>query len=144
MTTTAIIILGLMAAISTLLLKGTVRLLARKSQNGWDNALAYLVVTVLLAIPVKWIVDTRSLLLIALIPPMCWVVQTVALKVIYEVKLIHAWLIGMVHAMATTFAISVFAVVVAYIKIGEIISDPLRLLEFLLKLIGIELPFGQT
>jgi hypothetical protein len=131
------------ALVWVLMLKGTVRFLGGgKLDNGWDNALAYTMVTALLAIPVSWMFGSWFLML--LIPPFVWIAQTIAIKVIYEVKPLLAWTIGLVHAIAASFVVGTLTLtagfIAAYIMYGKIISDPMFLVRLILRLIGIELP----
>ena len=143
LTLAAWITFGVIALISTVLMRTIVRFFAKKADNGWDNAIAYTLVTVLLAVPIRWMFQSESYLLMALIPPVCWAVQTIALRMIYEVRTIHAWILGMVHAMVSTTVVGGMSltagVVAAYILYGKIISDPMFLIRLILRLIGIEL-----
>jgi hypothetical protein len=144
LTLAAWIAFGLTAVISTLLLKLTVRVVAKDADNGWDNAFAYGVVTLLMAIPVSWMLQSGSWLLFGLVPLFVWAGQTIALRVIYEVKTLRAWVIGFVHATLTSTAVMTLAlataVVAAYILYGKIISDPWFLIRLILRLIGFDLP----
>lgn len=130
------------AACFVLLLKLTVRLVGRKAlDNGWDNALAYTVATTALALAVRWVIGTRSWLLIGLSPMFLWIGQTIALKLIYEIKTKTAVLIGITHTAVTTTVLSgltmAAGVVAAYLLYGKIISDPMFLIRLILRLIGI-------
>jgi hypothetical protein len=143
LTAAAWITFAAVALIWVLMLKGTVRVVGGgKLDNGWDNAMAYAMVTALLAIPVSWMFG--SWFLMFLIPPFVWVAQTIAIKVIYEVKPLLAWTIGLVHAVAASFVVGTLTLtagfVAAYIMYGKIISDPMFLVRLILRLIGIELP----
>lgn len=145
LTAAAWITFGLITLVWVLMLRGTVRLVgAGKIDNGWDNALAYALVTGLLAIPVRWMFTTDSWILTLLIPPFVWAAQTMALKVIYEVRALFALLIGILHAMAASFVVGTMTLtaglIAAYIMYGKIISDPMFLVRLILRLIGIELP----
>jgi hypothetical protein len=135
----------LVALISTVMLKLSVRVMAKGADNGWDNAISYGVVTLLLAIPVSWMLRSGSWFLFGLTPLFVWAVQTWALRVIYEIKLLRAWLLGLVHATVVSTIVTGLALVVAviacYILYGKIISDPMFLIRLILRLIGIELPF---
>jgi hypothetical protein len=131
------------ALVWVLMLKMTVRVVGGgRLDNGWDNALAYTMVTALLAIPVSWMFG--SWFLAVLIPPFVWLAQTIAIKVIYEVKPLLAWTIGLVHAVLASFVVGTVTLtagfVAAYIMYGKIISDPMFLVRLILRLIGIELP----
>lgn len=124
-----------------LLLRLTIRVFGRGADNGWDNALAYAVATVVLFFPARWMIGSRSLLLISLAPALVWAGQIVALKVIYEVKALRALMIGATHTVVTSAVVSTLAlatgVVVAYVMYGKIISDPMILIRILLRLIGL-------
>ena len=143
LTTAAWISFAIVAIVSTLLLRLTVRVMAKTADNGWDNALAYGAVTLVLAVALNWIFHSGSYFLIALAPLLVWTVQTIALVMIYEVRALRAWFIGMVHALATTTVVTgmalTAAVVAAYILYGKIISDPMFLIRLILRLIGIEI-----
>ena len=139
------IVAGVVALISLLTLKGSVRLVAKTADNGWDNALSYVVFTALLTIPLRWIAGTGSWILIGLAPVLAFTAQTIALKTIYELPPMRAWLLGMAHTLFTsvivgsiTFAAGAIA---AYIWYGRIIADPLIIVRLVLKWLGIELPF---
>ncbi len=125
-----------------LLLRLTVRVFGRgKLDNGWDNALAYGVVSALMLFPVKWMIGSKSLILISLIPAVIWAGQLIALKVIYEVKALHALLIGATHAAVSTAILGALTVVagfiVAYVTYNKIITDPMILVRLILRLIGL-------
>jgi hypothetical protein len=145
LTVAAWIAFALVALISTVLLKLSVRVLAKSADNGWDNAISYGVVTLLLAIPVSWMLRSGSWFLWGLAPMFVWAVQTWALKVIYEIKATRAWLLGMAHTFVVSTTVSILAlgvaIVACYILYGKIISDPMFLIRLILRLIGIELPF---
>lgn len=135
----------LVTLVWVLMLRGTVRVLGGgRLDNGWDNALAFGLVTALLAIPVRWMFQADSWLLTLLIPPFVWVSQTIALKVIYEVKPLLAVAIGIVHGLVSSFVVGTMTLtagfIAAYIMYGKIISDPMFLVRLILRLIGIELP----
>lgn len=126
-------------------LRLTVRLVGKGADNGWDNAIGYLVVTALMWVPLQHMLGTRHWLFIASAPLVLWTAQLVSLKWIYEVRALHAGLIGFVHGLISTFAIGtltfVSGVVAVYILYGKIVSDPMIVIRFVLGLIGIELPF---
>src|SRR5882724_3737011 len=98
LTIAAWVTFGLIAIISTLLLKLTIRVVAKSSDNGWDNALAYGVVTLLMAIPLSWMLKSGSWILYGMAPLFVWAAQTIALRVIYQVATLRAWAIGLVHS----------------------------------------------
>ncbi len=129
------------ALLWVLLLKGTVRVFGRGADNGWDNALAYAVVTILLFFPAKWMIGSRSLILISLAPAVVWAGQLIGLKVIYEIKALHALLIGATHTVVTSAVVTglalVAGVVAAYVMYGKIIADPMILIRLILRLIGL-------
>ena len=131
--------------VTTLSLKLAVRLCAKGADNGWDNALGYVLLTTLLTVALRFVAGTGSWLLIGLSPLLAFVVQTVALKVIYEITALRAWVLGMVHLVFTTFVVGgitmAVGAIVAYVWYGRIIADPLLIIRALLKWLGIELPF---
>ncbi|MCA9555883.1 MAG: hypothetical protein KC933_37995 [Myxococcales bacterium] len=135
---------AVVALIWTLTLRLSVRVVANKADNGWDNAIGYGVVTLLLGVPLRWFFGTHSVLLIALSPLLIWGAQVLALKWIYELRPLHAWLLGMVHGLISTFFIGTVTVaagaVAAYVIYGRIVADPMILVRLILRLIGIELP----
>jgi hypothetical protein len=133
---------ALIALLASVLMKLSVRVVARSADNGWDNAIAYVVTTALvLYFPVRWMMTSGSWAWIALAPALVWIVQTVTLRVFYELSLGRAWVLGLVHTLTTaavTSALSlVVAVIAAYIMYGRIISDPMILIRIILRLIGI-------
>lgn len=136
--------LAVVALISTLTLRGTVRVMAKGADNGWDNALAYVLISgLMLWFPLRWLLTSGSWGLILLAPLLCWIVQLVLLKVIYQINPLHAWLVGVTHtvvatAITTSVAIGT-GIVLAYILYGQIISDPVRIIRIILRLIGIEI-----
>lgn len=144
MTTAFWMAITAVALIWLLLLRLCVRVVGKNLDNGWDNALGYAVATGLMAIPVQWLVGTRSWAIL-LIPMVMWVGQTVALRVIYEIRTWRAVLLGALHFCITSFVVGVMTVltgaIAAYLLYGKIISDPLWLVMLVLRLIGIELPF---
>ena len=144
LTTAAWITLALITLVSILMMKATILLVARKSDNGWDNAVAYTLGTGLIAFVLGWF-GLKSWMFAAVAPMLAWTLQTLLLKHIYELRTARAWLVGMVHAFFTSATVSAVgltvAFVAAYILYGKIISDPMFLIRLLLKLIGIELPF---
>lgn len=129
----------------TLSLRLSVRLVAKGADNGWDNAIGYGVATLMLWLPLDWMFRGHHWALLSVFPLGLWVGQTIALKWIYELKALRAWLLGMVHALLAGTLIGSLAVgagaVAAYILYGRIVSDPWWLISLLLRLIGIELPF---
>lgn len=137
--------LGLAAAAHLVATRVSVSVLARKSDNAWDNAFGYLLVAIGLTWPVRWLWSSQSLLLIALIPPLVGAVSVGALRVIYEVKMGRAAALAACQLALATVAVLVVAlcvgIVAAYIIYGRIISDPLFLIRVVLRLIGIEPPF---
>jgi hypothetical protein len=144
LTAYAWITFGLVALLWVVMLRGTVRLCGGgRLDNGWDNAFAYAVVTGLLAIPVRWMFTSHSFILMAMIPVFVWASQTIAIKMIYEVKVLLAFAIGIVHAIAASFVVGTMTLtaglIAAYIMYGKIISDPMFLVRLILRLIGIEL-----
>ncbi len=136
---------GLIGVIQALLLKAMVPLLARSAENAWDNAAAYAIVSGLLVyFPVRWMVAADGWTLTVLAFAVLWAGQTAALKVLYEVQTLRAWLLGVTHAAVASVVVSagtmVAGVVAAYVIYGKIISDPMRLVRIIFELIGIPLP----
>lgn len=131
--------------VSALSLKLAVRVCAKGADNGWDNAVGYVLLTTLLTVALRFIAGTGSWLLIGLSPLLVFAVQTFALKVIYEITVLRAWVLGMFHLVVTTFVVGgitmAVGAVVAYVWYGRIIADPLIILRAVLKWLGIELPF---
>ena len=144
LTTAAWITLALITIISILMMKATIPLVARKADNGWDNAVAYTLGSGLIAFILGWF-GLKSWMFAMVAPMLAWTLQTLLLKHVYELRTARAWLVGMVHATFTSAVTTALgltvAFVVAYILYGKIISDPMFLIRLLLKLIGIELPF---
>jgi hypothetical protein len=143
LTTAAWITLAVVTVIATLMMKLSVRLVAKKADNGWDNAVAYVIASGVITALCAWLATT-SWMIAFFAPLLLWTGQTIAAKHIYELRMARAWLVGMVHALITTtvtgaLGLSV-AFVAAYILYGKIISDPMFLIRLLLKLIGIDLP----
>lgn len=137
--------LGITALVHVSTLRLSVRALGKGADNAWDNAFGYLLVTLLLSWPIRWIWASHSWVLIALIPPLCAVILTVALRLIYEVGTWRAIGIGLLHLVLTGLLLGtltlIAGVIAAYIMYGRIISDPLMLIRIILRLIGIEPPF---
>ena len=139
--------LGIAALIQVLTMRLTIRLVGRGAENAWDNAIAYVLVTgAALYWPCRWMFESDSFLLTLLAPGLCALVQVAALRTLYQVRTLHAGLIGVLH---TTMSSAITAgtaftagVVAAYGLYGKIISDPVAALKILLRLIGIELPFA--
>lgn len=129
----------------TLCLRLSVRLTAKGADNGWDNAIGYGVATLMLWVPLKWMFDGHHWALMSIFPALLWAGQTFALRWIYELKLLRAWLLGLVHAVIASVVIGTMTMaagaVAAYLLYGRIVSDPLWLIGIILRLIGIELPF---
>jgi hypothetical protein len=144
LTTAAWIALAIITLLSVLLMKATVRLVAKPADNGWDNAVAYVIASGIIAFACTWIAK-QSFLLAALVPLIAWTAQTLTIRYVYEVRTARAWLIGTAHALVTSAVVTTMgltvAFVAAYILYGKIISDPMFLLRLLLKWLGIELPF---
>jgi hypothetical protein len=144
LTTAAWISLAVVTLVSILAMKGTVRLAAGKVDNGWDNAVAYVIASGVVVVGCAW-VASMGWFFAFLVPLLAWTAQTIAIKQIYQVRLARAWLIGTLHTFVTSTIVGAIglsiAFVAAYILYGKIISDPMFLIRLLLKLIGIELPF---
>jgi hypothetical protein len=144
LTTAAWITFALVTIIAVLMMKATIPLVARQADNGWDNAVAYVIVSGLIAAGLGWLA-TQSWMFAAIAPLLSWAAQTLVLRHIYEVRTARAWLVGIVHAFFTTTVVTTVgltvAFVAAYILYGKIISDPMFLIRLLARLIGIELPF---
>ncbi len=125
-------------------LRLTVGLVAKDAENSWDNAIGYALVTLLLTVPIRWILGLGSWILIGLIPVGTWIIQVWALKYIYELKTARAFFVSTIQsilAWSTMAMMTVFAgAIAAYILYGRIISDPMFLIRLLLRIIGIELP----
>src|SRR3990170_9031822 len=143
-TTVSGLVLAFVGLASAALLRGTVRLTARKADNGWDNAFAYVLCTGLLTVPAGWLLHTGHLLFVPLAPLLFWIGQTVALVLIYELRIFHAWLVGLAHAVVTAAALGALATIggaiALYVIYGKIVADPIAVLRWLLSLLGVELP----
>jgi hypothetical protein len=140
------IALTIVTVLSTLCMRASVRLVARGADNGWDNALGYVVATgLVLFFPVRWMLGSHSWALMLLAPVVCWIVQVIALRAIYQLNALHALILGVTHTLIATFVTTSVAIgtgiVLAYILYGQIISDPVRIIKIILRLIGIDLPF---
>ena len=136
----------LVLGLSAVLLRICVRLFARGADNGWDNALGYVVtLAALFYFPVRWILGAHSIPLLLLIPPIVLFVQFFSLKTIYQVTWKRAAVLGALHTVAASvfFGTITFAVafVAAYIMYGRIISDPMILVRIIMKLLDIPFPF---
>lgn len=135
----------LVTLISAAVLRGTVKFLARSADNGWDNAIGYVLTSALIAyFPLKWMLFSGSWALIAAAPVVLWIAQTVTLRVFYQVNTVRAWTIGVVHTVVATSVLTtltmIAGVIAAYIMYGRIISDPMILIRLILRLIGIPFP----
>lgn len=136
---------AVIGALQALVLKALVKVMASKAENAWDNAFAYVAVSgVLLYFPVRWMVSADGWSLTVLAFALLWVGQTAALRVLYEIETLRAWLIGVVHAAVSSVIVTasslVAGVIAAYILYGKIISDPMRLIRIIFELIGLPLP----
>jgi hypothetical protein len=133
------------AIVYTLTLRLSIRLMAKDADNGWDNALGYGVVTILMWVPLKGIFEGHHWALMSIFPLMLWLGQTFALKWIYELRTMRAWGIGLLHGIVSGTIITGLTItagaVAAYLLYGRIVSDPMWLISLVLRLIGIELPF---
>lgn len=131
--------------IHVLVTRATVWMIGKGADNAWDNALGYLVVTCALSWPIRWVWETPSWLLIALLPALSAVALVSAVRLIYQVGAGRASAIAAIQLTVTSGALALLTLVVgivaAYIMYGRIISDPVRLLRIVLRLIGIEPPF---
>lgn len=144
LTTAAWITLALVTIVAILMMKATIPLIAKGSDNGWDNAVAYVIASGLIAAALGWFA-MQSWLFAAVAPLVGWAAQTLVLRHVYEIRMARAWAVGVVHTFFTSLVVGAVglsvAAVAAYILYGKIISDPMFLVRLLLKLIGIELPF---
>lgn len=145
MVTAAWIAAAVVALLWTLMLRLSVKLVGKGADNGWDNAIAYALSCGLLLIPIHYIMGWGSFFLWALVPLVAIAGQLWSLKVIYEIRLLHAAVLGFVHFIFSSLVIgatTLFAgAVAAYILKGKIIADPVWLLKIVCKLIGIDWPF---
>lgn len=125
--------------------KVSVRALGKGADNAWDNAFGYLVAAYLLTWPARWLWESQSWWLAALILPLFALASVFVLKVIYELSTRRAVAIGALHTALTSMMLSAASLVVgfiaAYIMYGKIVSDPLMLIRLVFKLIGITPPF---
>lgn len=142
LTWAAYAVAGLLHMLAT---RAAVRLVGRGADNAWDNAFGYVTVAYFLTWPARWLIATKSLWAIALIPGLYGVISLFVLAVIYEVSTRRAVIIGLVHGIFCSLFYSVFGLLVgfvaAWIMYGRIVADPLILLRIVLRLIGIDPPF---
>jgi hypothetical protein len=141
--------LALLALIHVLVLRGLVPIVAKGAENAWDNAFTYVLVSgLLLYFPVRWMLFGGGWLFPLLAFPLLWTGQTIALRTLYEMKTLRAWVLGILHTatsgIVTSAVVFTAGLIAAYILYGKIISDPMILLRIILKLIGIDLPFEST
>ena len=131
------------ALIWLMTLRVSVRLVSRELDNGWDNAIGYGFVTMLALSVALSMLGMGWLALLA--PLLLWITQLAALAFIYEVKPIKAFLLSLLHTVLFTAAAGTTAVVAGaiaiYLLYGKVISDPLVILRFILRWLGVELPF---
>ena len=146
MTSTLVwITLSALALIHVISLRISVRLVGRGAENAWDNALGHLVVTGLLAVPVRWLWQAELWPAFVLVPPALAFILVVTVRFIYQVSTRRAVALSAVHFALSSFLITSTALITgaiaAYVMYGRIISDPLLLVRIVFRLIGIEPPF---
>lgn len=136
------------ALIGVLTLRMTVHFLGKGADNAWDNAFAYVLGSSVVFYGAGYLAF-KSAFFAAAAPLLIWIIQTVALRFIYEVRFARAWLIGTSHTLITTCTVGTLsaaaATAYAYYLYGKIVTDPQLLLKMLLqaarvilRLIGIE------
>lgn len=140
------VVFTVVAALSAVLMRICVRLFARGADNGWDNALGYVIaISALFYFPVRWIIGAHSIPLLLLVPPIVLLVQLFSLKAIYQVTWKRAAALGALHTVVSSLFFGtitfVIAVVAAYIMYGRIIADPMILVRIIMKLLDIPFPF---
>lgn len=137
----AAIALAIIALISTLALRGTVGFLARGADNGWDNALAYVLVSA-----AGWALLARFMVPLGMWPALLAAAalplfQIGALRWIYEIRRGRAVAVAIAHTLLTTTVVTTLTlavgVVAAYVTYGRIIQDPMMLVRIVLRLIGL-------
>ena len=141
--TTVWIASAVAALIWLLTLRISVRLMGKELDNGWDNALGYGIVTALVLSAALSMLGTGWLVVFA--PILLWATQTGALAFIYEIRLLKAVLLGILHTALFSAAAGATAIVAGaiaiYLLYGKIVSDPLVILRILLRWLGIDWPF---
>jgi hypothetical protein len=130
------------AMVWTLTLRASVRLAGRGADNGWDNALAYLLATAALLYAARWAGGELGRWWWAAAPVVVGLGQLFALRAIYQVRTLRAGLLAVLHGVFAGTLLTALALVAgaiaAYILYGKIISDPWFLIRLLLRLIGLD------
>ena len=133
--------LALVALISAVVLRGTVGFLARGADNGWDNALAYVV-----AATVGWGAVVHYVAPLGLVPTLATaaglpVLQLGLLRWIYELRTGRALAVAITHTVIASTVVTgltlAVGVVAAYVTYGRIIQDPMILVRLVLRLLGL-------
>ncbi len=134
---------ALAAIIWLVTLRMSVRLVGKDLDNGWDNAIGYGIVTVLILSAALSMLGLGWLALFG--PLVLLVAQTGALSFIYEVRPLKACLLGLLHTLlfsaVATLTTIVGGAIAIYLLYGKIVSDPLVILRIILRWLGIDWPF---
>lgn len=141
MLTSAVVAVAIIALVSAVVLRGTVGLVARTADNGWDNALAYVAVT-----GMGWFLAGRYVAPLGMWPTVAAallipLLQLGALRWIYELRTGRALAVGVLHTVVASTVVTsltlVVGVVAAYVMYGRIVQDPMLLVWIVLRLIGL-------
>jgi hypothetical protein len=121
--------------------RGRARSGDRSREQGWDDALAYHVLTgLLLVYPVRWAVLSASPLALVAAALGTWTLQTLALGWLYRVTRLHAWLLGVLHVVVAGAAIGALCVAAGAVATwwlhGEITRDPWAALQWAMRWLG--------
>lgn len=136
---------ALLAVAALALSVGALRLVARiaapSRDQGWDDALAYHLLTgLLLAYPVRWAIASASPLAIGAAALGTWALQTLALGWLYRTTRLHAWLLGLLHVVVAGAAIGALCVTAGAVATwwlhGEITRDPWAALQWAMRWLG--------
>jgi len=135
------IALALVTLVSLLVMRGTVGFLARGADNGWDNALTYVLASGLTWAALIHFVMPAGLFAFALACVLVPVVQVGLLRWIYEIRAGRALVVALVSTTVSTTIITgltlLAGVIAAYIMYGRVIDDPMILVRIILRLIGL-------
>ena len=141
--TTVWIVTAAAALIWLVTLRASVRLMGKELDNGWDNAIGYAIVSVLVFSAAVSLLGMGWLAVLS--PFVVWFSQVGALAFIYEIRPLKAFLLGTLHTAlfsATAAATTIVAGAVAiYLLYGKIVADPLVILRIILRWLGIDWPF---
>ncbi len=141
LSTAAALTVTFLAVVWSLTLRGSVRLVAPKAENAWDNALAYTLVSAALLWVLRWLMMEAVWWSIPVAPLLLVAVPVWTLRVVYQIPTRRAAALAAVQfGLASTIIFSTLftvAFIAAYLTYGRIISDPWMLVRLLLRLIGL-------